>query len=283
MARAKLIKVGGILSLQDEGRKGYRHLGLPCGGPMDPVSCGVVNNRIGNDSMTPILECAIKGPTLTFEAGTVLAWGGAEVVVKLNDQAIPAHIKQLPIGPKDTVSFGYINSGNYLYIGVREGWQVPSLLGSVSSNGYLAINILNDGDYLGYTPGMHDLSYSTILDNTQMELELKAIPCDTGPDYRLLPKKIREVLLDHPRMILPSSSRMSFNFASDPALEHQLSMPSEPLDVGMVQLTPQGGLKVIGRDGPVTGGYPRCLIVAKEALPYLFQKKFNTEGSFYLG
>ena len=51
---------------------------------------------------------------------------------------------------------------------------------------------------------------------------------------------------------------------------------------GTVQLTPEGGLIILMRDGQTTGGYPRILQLKESSISVLSQKKFGDRIHFDL-
>ena len=58
-------------TVQDLGRPGFQHLGIPVGGALDPISLRAANLLIGNALGTGALEVAYLGPTLAVEAEEV--------------------------------------------------------------------------------------------------------------------------------------------------------------------------------------------------------------------
>ena len=64
---------GLLTTVQDLGRTGYQHLGIPVSGALDPVSLRAANVLVGNPPDTAALEVAYVGPTLAVEADG-MAW-----------------------------------------------------------------------------------------------------------------------------------------------------------------------------------------------------------------
>jgi allophanate hydrolase subunit 2 len=72
MSPALRVHAPGLLTtVQDLGRPGLQHLGVPVGGALDPVSLTAANALVGNAPNTAGLEVAYLGPTLTAEADAV--------------------------------------------------------------------------------------------------------------------------------------------------------------------------------------------------------------------
>ena len=60
----KVIKPGLLTTVQDLGRPGYFHLGIPMGGAMDRLALRAGNMLVGNDEGAAALEAVFMGPEL---------------------------------------------------------------------------------------------------------------------------------------------------------------------------------------------------------------------------
>ena len=69
----KVINSGLATSIQDLGRPGYFHLGIPIGGAMDRFAMRAANMLVGNDESAAGLEAVFMGPTLEFTEDTTIA------------------------------------------------------------------------------------------------------------------------------------------------------------------------------------------------------------------
>ena len=70
-AALRVVAPGLMTTLQDLGRPGYQHLGVPVSGALDPVSLRAANLLVGNAPGMGALEIAYQGPTLAVEADSV--------------------------------------------------------------------------------------------------------------------------------------------------------------------------------------------------------------------
>ena len=75
----KVINSGLATSIQDLGRPGYFHLGIPIGGAMDRFAMRAANMLVGNDESAAGLEAVFMGPTLEFTEDTTIAVTGGEL------------------------------------------------------------------------------------------------------------------------------------------------------------------------------------------------------------
>ena len=55
---------GLLTTVQDGGRYGCQHLGVPVAGPMDAVSYRVANAAVGNPPSSAALEVTLVGPEI---------------------------------------------------------------------------------------------------------------------------------------------------------------------------------------------------------------------------
>ena len=75
----KVAKPGLATSVQDLGRPGYYHLGIPISGGMDRYSLRAANRLVGNEEGAAVLETVFMGPELEFAQDAMVAVTGAEL------------------------------------------------------------------------------------------------------------------------------------------------------------------------------------------------------------
>jgi biotin-dependent carboxylase-like uncharacterized protein len=128
----EVAKPGLSTSVQDLGRPGYYHLGIPLSGAMDRYSLSAANLLVGNDEGDATLEAVFMGPELHFTRDCTVAVTGAELPPKLDGVEQPTWTA-LPVKAGQVLSFGYLKSGARAYIAISGGIDVPVVLGSRSS------------------------------------------------------------------------------------------------------------------------------------------------------
>src|SRR4029077_18895144 len=84
----RVVTPGLLTTVQDLGRHGHQHLGIPVCGALDPVSLRAANALAGNAAGAAALDVAYMGPMLAVEADDVrLAIVGADAAIDiLEDQ-----------------------------------------------------------------------------------------------------------------------------------------------------------------------------------------------------
>ncbi len=85
----KVISPGLSTSVQDLGRPGYYHLGIPEGGGMDRFATRIANLLVGNDPGAALLEATFMGPELEFTEAATVAVTGGELPPKVNGEERP--------------------------------------------------------------------------------------------------------------------------------------------------------------------------------------------------
>ncbi len=264
-------EAGFFTSVQDLGRFGYRHLGVPVAGAADHLSAGRVNGILENPESAAVLEMTMQGPVLAFSEPTYISYSGAPMDIRLGGQELePDQVYAVPAGGE--LKCGRIKKGFRSYLGIKGGFLTPIILGSRSYYSPVTEQRkVKAGDQIDYepweeyTPKILKWSHADHI----KERHLLAFP---GPEYELLSQKQRELLFSQEFGLAKEHDRMACQLAELlPA--HNLSMITSATLPGTVQLAPSGRLIILMCDGQTTGGYPRILQLEENALSILAQKK----------
>jgi urea carboxylase len=112
------------------GRVGYWDIGVPPSGPMDDLAFRLVNELVGNAGLAAGLELTVSGPTLKFNAATVIALGGANMKAELDGEAVP-YWTPVKVAAGSVLKMRSIQGvGQRTYLAVRGGFDVPTYMGS---------------------------------------------------------------------------------------------------------------------------------------------------------
>jgi biotin-dependent carboxylase-like uncharacterized protein len=128
----KVLHHGLATTVQDLGRPGYFHLGIPVGGAMDRLALKAANLLVGNDIGAAGLEAVFIGPKLEFTADAMVAVTGAEMPIKLDGVEQPGWTA-FKVKAGQVLSFDYLKTGARIYIAISGGIDVPVALGSRST------------------------------------------------------------------------------------------------------------------------------------------------------
>ncbi len=128
----RVIAPGLATTVQDLGRPGYYHLGIPVSGAMDRLSLRAANMLVGNDEGAAALEAVFMGPELEFTGDATVAVTGAELTPKV-DGAARETWTSFPVKSGQVLSFEFLKAGARAYIAISGGVDVPEVLGSRST------------------------------------------------------------------------------------------------------------------------------------------------------
>jgi biotin-dependent carboxylase-like uncharacterized protein len=128
----RVVKPGLSTTVQDLGRPGYYHIGVPISGGMDRFALSVANWLVGNPEDAAVLEATFLGPELEFTSDATVAVAGAELPPKV-DGELRATWTSFVVKSGQTLAFDFLKSGARAYIAVSGGIDVPVVLGSRST------------------------------------------------------------------------------------------------------------------------------------------------------
>lgn len=285
-------------TVQDLGRFGYYHLGIPQSGAMDNYSAQAANALVGNEPNAAVLECTYTGPTLTFSKGTTIAVTGASTAVQLNGEEIPTW-SQCDVKAGDELSFGFITEGSRFYIALRGGIDVPEVLGSRSTYALCGI-----GGFRGRKLAAGD-ELSTF-DSTAPLPKATKVPANMRPEFskaqtvRVVPglydhkltKAGRKNLLEAAWTLTPVADRGGLRYQG-PGVEWNNAPqpfgagadPSNIVDagyaVGSIQIP--GGTQpiILHRDAVSGGGYAMVATVISADMDIVSRAAPGTETHFH--
>ena len=136
----RILKPGLLTTVQDLGRVGHQRLGVPVGGALDPVSVRAANALVGNAPGAGVLEVACMGPTFAIEADDVrLSFVGAAAAIDILADAAATSgtridaMRSIRLRRGQVVRIGALTDGAVLYVAVEGGFDIPPVLGSVST------------------------------------------------------------------------------------------------------------------------------------------------------
>ncbi|MEM9223872.1 MAG: biotin-dependent carboxyltransferase family protein [Pseudomonadota bacterium] len=179
-----VISPGLLTTIQDLGRPGYFHLGIPVGGAMDRFAMRSANLLVGNEEGAAGLEAVFMGPELQFNDDRVVAVCGATLPPKVDGDLQPLW-SSFRVRGGQTLSFDFLETGARAYIAVSGGIATEPQLGSRST---YAIGALGGVDGRAVAAG--DV--------------LPLAPSDNASDARHVPAALRRSLGATPHLrVLP--------------------------------------------------------------------------------
>jgi biotin-dependent carboxylase-like uncharacterized protein len=276
-----VVRAGALTTVQDLGRPGHAHLGVPRSGALDAPAAALVNRLVGNRPEAAVLETTLNGCTLRPRSEVTVAVAGAPCPVTLDGRPVAwgAPVR-VPAGA--LLDIGTAVSGVRGYVGVSGGLAVEAVLGSRSTDllSGLGPPPLTDGAVLPLgTPGrLHSRVDVAPQPAPPAELVLRVT---LGPrDGWFTPDAVRAFTARTYR-VSSASNRIGLR-TEGPALERALTgeLPSEGMVLGAVQVPPDGRPLVFLADHPTTGGYPVIAVVRAADLPAAAQAVPGTPVRF---
>lgn len=279
---------GGLLTtVQDDGRRGHRRLGVPWCGALDASAARAANDAVGNPRGAATLECTATGPVLRFLATVRFAIAGADLGAVLERADLGAW--PVPAGravvarPGNVLSMRERRAGLRAWIAFGGGLDVTPVLGSratdlVAGFGGADGRALRSGDALSVARGTSEPDRSvpegqaapwTSGEATDATLVVRVV---LGPQDDMFTEEALARLAGDTYAAGALSDRTGCRL-DGPPLRHR--GPGEILTDGMVpgciQVPPSGQPIVLLRDGPTTGGYPKIATVVTADLDALAQ------------
>ncbi|MGD9961186.1 biotin-dependent carboxyltransferase family protein [Nocardioides sp.] len=250
---------GVLTTVQDEGRPGFAHLGVPRAGALDVPAAALANRIVGNGPSAAVLETVLGGLRLRSDTGVWIAVTGAPVPLSIDGRPRGVQVPEwVPAGAE--VSLGTPDRGVRSYVAVAGGFAVPEVLGSRSTDTLSGV-------------GPPPLVTGQELPVGASVGEIRAHDTPRGPavgPLRLLPGPRRDwfadsaldVLCAGPYSVLAESNRVGLRLTGErlPRVRDG-ELASEGMVFGAIQVPPDGMPVVLLNDHPVTGGYPVIAVV----------------------
>jgi KipI family sensor histidine kinase inhibitor len=273
---------GGLLTtVQDEGRRGHRRLGVPWCGALDGDAARAANRALGNPLGAATLECTASGPSLRFLTTTRFAVAGADLgaVLERADLGPWPVPRGRPVVARagNVLSMRDRRAGMRAYVAVADGIDVPAVLGSRATDltagfGGLDGRALRAGDLLCQGRTSPPAAEAPDADTPSPPAAPLVVRVVAGPQDDMFEDEARARLEDETYEIGPLSDRTGCRLVG-PALPHRGrgEILTDGMVPGCIQVPPDGQPIILMGDGPTTGGYPKIATVVTADLGRLGQ------------
>lgn len=267
----EILDPGLLTTVQDLGRPGFAHLGVPRSGALDAPAIRLANRLVGNPEGAAGLETTATGVRFRLAQAAAVAATGARCEVRVSGRAV-AWGAAVAVPPGSLVEIGPALQGLRTYVAVAGGVVVPAVLGSRSTD-------LLSG--LGPAP-LAVGSQLPLGTPVAVPTGSEAVPRPAGHEVRLTPGPhpdwfaaetmagldgtTYEVGADSNRIGLRLIGPVVNRIRDD-------ELASEPMVLGAVQVPPSGLPVVFLADHPTTGGYPVVGVVREADLPVCAQAR----------
>ncbi|MCW1098880.1 biotin-dependent carboxyltransferase family protein [Streptomyces sp. RS2] len=277
------VRSGALTSVQDSGRPGHAHLGVPRSGALDAPAMRLANRLLGNTPDAAVLETTLTGCALRPDQDVTVVVGGAPCAVTVNGGPVAwgAPVR-VPAG--SVLDVGAATAGVRSYVAVAGGVAAEPVLGSRSTDllSGLGPQPLRDGDVVavGTPTGPLPAPVAAPWPGPPAELVLPVRP---GPRADWFTPAALRTFTSATYRVSPHSNRIGLR-TEGPPLERAAAgeLPSEGMVLGAVQVPPDGRPVLFLHDHPTTGGYPVVAVVPEPALAAAAQAVAGTPVRFTL-
>lgn len=276
----EVLEAGGLATLQDAGRLGWRRFGVPLSGPMDRFAFEAANLLLGNPPEAAALELGAGDLTLRAQDDCVLALAGLGYELSVNTWEFPLWGSCF-VRAGWTMRLTRRGFGMWAYVAAAGGFDARPVLGSRSTYlrgrfGGLEGRLLQPGDALRSAATSH----------AKMEAAARTLPAASRPPYgplpaldvipgpqadRFSPDDLAAFYSSEYRLGA-SSDRMGYRLEGPPLRGvHQPELTSEGMTVGAIQIAADGQPIAMLADSATAGGYPKIGCITSASLPLLAQ------------
>ncbi|QKW05428.1 biotin-dependent carboxyltransferase family protein [Streptomyces sp. NA04227] len=262
-----VVRPGALTTVQDSGRPGHAHLGVPRSGALDAPAAALANRLVGNATSAAVLETTLDGCALRPRRALTVAVTGAPCSVTVDSRPVAwgAPVR-VPAGA--LLDVGRARAGLRSYLALAGGVEVEPVLGSRSADllSGLGPARLTEGTVLPLgTPATRPPVLGPV-PHPAPPREL-VLPVTPGPREDWFTDGALRTLTRARYTVSAASNRIGLR-TEGPPLERAVTgeLPSEGLVLGAVQVPPDGRPVVFLADHPTTGGYPVVAVVRTPAL-----------------
>jgi biotin-dependent carboxylase-like uncharacterized protein len=293
------VKTAGFATtIQDLGRPGYYHLGIPMGGAMDRFAMRCANLLVGNDEGAAGLECVFMGPELEFTEDVIVAVTGADLPPKIDGEVLESWTA-IKVKAGQTLSFDYLRSGARGYIAISGGVDTPTALGSRSTYPIGALGgvdgrAVQAGDVLpiGSDKGTATEGQSIPSDLRRGPGSPAELRVMTGLYWHRVTKAAGQKFFDETWKVASEADRMGYRFQGGSPLEFVDREPpfgagSDPSNItdacypyGSIQVPSGTEPIILHRDAVSGGGYFMLGTVISADMDLIGQLQPNVETKF---
>jgi 5-oxoprolinase (ATP-hydrolysing) subunit C len=274
----EVIDGGVAVTVQDRGRPGFRSIGVPVSGALDPVYLAAANALLGNEPGAAALEVMVRGPSLKVLRGEVrLVLIGAlsakvHCVRGLRFQVEPQTTATL--FPGDVIQIGTPATG-VSYAAFYGGVEVEPVLGSRSTYMRAALGGLNGralaaGDWIPCGVFRGD-PFQEVKNPQVFVHEDGPIRVMLGPQDDHFTTKAIDDFLNGEFIVTRDMDRMGMRLDGT-RLEHNekgAEIVSDGVVPGSIQVPAGGHPILLLADCQTSGGYPKIATVIQSDLPRL--------------
>ncbi len=283
----RFIRPGLQTTIQDKGRSGYQHLGVPQGGVLDKHAAKIANWLVGNNEHNPVLEIPLAGPSIEITGKCQIALTGADLSATIDGKAIKMY-RSIKVKSGSVLSFGKLISGCRTYLSIGGIWDIKPWLSSFSAS---ASNIekmtpgslMNKGHFLKVKINKFIPKRKFPKSERPVFKSSLSIRVLGGPEYKEFPSAFIRTFFNQSYQLTKQFNRMGCRLTGKTeGYRETREIISSAAIPGTIQITNSGQPIILMNDAPTTGGYPRIANVISKDSDKLAQLKTGDKIKFIL-
>lgn len=291
MGKVKFLKPGLCTQIQDEGRFGYRDIGVAISGAMDGFAYKISNYLVGNNEELASLEITMVGPEIKFYDTELIAICGADLSPCVNGESVKNWVA-LRVNKGDILSFKGNKCGTRAYLSFAGCMNIPKQLGSFSTNikasfgGFHGRNIkvndeinivTNKKNINKYIGNKLDRSY---IPNYKGDIKVRVV---LGPQDDYFSEAEINKFFNEIYEVSSLCDRMGYRLTGTP-IKHfkSANIISDANNIGSIQVPGDGLPIILMNDCGTTGGYPKIGTVIQSDIFKIAQLKTGDKIGFKL-
>ncbi len=286
MTSIEVLTPGALTTVQDLGRAGWAHIGVPRSGAADRDALIRANRLVGNPDGAAGLEATLVGPRLRFRGDAVVALTGATTEARLDGRPIPMDAP-VAVAAGEELHVGTARTGLRIYLAVAGGIDTALTLGSAATDLLTGLGPapLRRDEVLRLGAAGRGLTPPAVHPPSAVHPPLAGseavISVLLGPREDWFTTGSLTRLLSEPFTVDPASNRVGLRLRG-PTLERRRSgeLRSEGLAPGAIQVPPDGHPILLLADHPTTGGYPVIAVVLSAGLSIAAQLRPGQDVRF---
>ena len=279
----RIVKAGLYSTIQDRGRFGLRHVGIPWSGVLCPAWQAIANALVGNPANAPVIECFEGGLELQSvgEPVCIAVVGDHEAVVKTSlngGVTLTEPNRTLTLAAGESLLLTSSGRARQAIVAIS-GICVKEHLGSTStyakaSLGGLNGSILQAGNEISVdmtsVAGAETSTYRRCHLPDELYYQAREIRAISGPQYDNFSSSGQRTFSSSEFVLSTDVDRMGARF-NGAAIEHRdassKDIVSDAIVPGSIQIPGSGLPIVLLNDAQTAGGYPKIATVISADLP----------------
>ncbi|MDA8621211.1 5-oxoprolinase subunit PxpA [Psychrosphaera sp.] len=289
----QVIKSGPLTTIQDMGRFNVGQYGITQSGVMDTYAAGWANRLLGNKARDAVLEITLGNFEFISLVDCLICVTGATVKLTINGAEQPLW-KVIVLNKNDKVTLSFAVSGLRAYMAIQGGFNANTFWGSASTCVRESIgtiikdkSILSANQYSAKSNNIEDINNLKKLHeralaprfipqySTDITLTFKL-----GAQFKLFEECYPSGLAAIENMnfvVSPHSDRMGVRLETKTNdLSHDISIESEGISFGAIQIPPNGRPVIMMADRQTLGGYPKVGHLTPESCSKVAQARPGT-------